>query len=287
VRYQAIADHRGQAPTRWLCSALEVSPRGFYDWRRRPESARRRRDRQLLVSIRAFYERSRRTYGSPRVRLDLRESGEACSRKRVARIVQGSGLVAVQRRRFRLTTQSGHDFPIQTNLLERDFTTSAPNRVWLGDITYIATEEGWLYLAALLDLYSRKIVGWNTADRIDASLTLRALESALQRRCPSPGLIHHTDRGSQYAAYEYQKRLERAQARPSMSRKGDCYDNAPMESFFSTLKRERAHRRRYWTRDEATDDVADYIDGFYNLTRRHSELGGVSPVQYETMAKLT
>ncbi len=287
MRYQAIVDHQGRAPTRWLCSALEVSSRGFYDWRRRPESAHRRRDRQLLVAIRASYERSRRVYGSPRVKLDLRDSGETCSRKRIARIMQGNGLVAVQPRRFRITTQSSHDFPVQANLLERNFTAAAPNQVWLGDITYITTEEGWLYLAALLDLYSRKIIGWNTADRIDRMLTLTALETALRVRRPSPGLIHHTDRGSQYAAYEYQKRLEQAQARSSMSRKGDCYDNAPMESFFSTLKRERVHRRRYWTRSEATDDLGDYIDGFYNLTRRHSELGGVSPVQYETMAKLT
>jgi putative transposase len=287
VRYQAIVDHEDQAPTRWLCSALEVSARGFYDWRRRPESTRRRRDRQLLVAIRASYERSRRVYGSPRVLLDLQESGEACSRKRIARIMQGHGLVAVQRRRFKVTTTSGHAFPVQANLLERNFTAAAPNQVWLGDITYITTEEGWLYLAALLDLYSRKIVGWGTGDRIDRTLALQALEKALRTRQPSPGLIHHTDQGSQYAAYEYQKRLEQAQARSSMSRKGDCYDNAPMESFFSTLKRERVHRRRYWTRDEATEDLGDYIDGFYNLTRRHSELGGVSPVQFETMLKLT
>lgn len=287
MRYRAIADHQGQAPTRWLCSAMRVSPGGYYSWRRRPESPRCRRDRQLLVAIRASYERSRRVYGSPRVLLDLRDTGETTSRKRIARIMQGNGLVAVQRRRFRATTMSGHSYPVQTNLLERNFTAAAPNRVWLGDITYIATEEGWLYLAALLDLYSRKIVGWQTGERIDGVLTLRALESALDRRQPSPGLIHHTDQGSQYAAYEYQKRLEQAQVRASMSRKGDCYDNAPMESFFSTLKRERVHRRRYWTRAEATDDLGDYIDGFYNLTRRHSELGGVSPVQFETMAKLT
>jgi len=287
VRYQAIADHQGQAPARWLCSALQVSARGYYAWRRRPESARRRRDRQLLVAIRASYERSRRVYGSPRVLLDLLDSGEACSRKRIARIMQGNGLVAVQRRRFKATTMSGHDYPVQANLLERNFAAAAPNQVWLGDITYIATEEGWLYLAALLDLYSRKIVGWSTAERIDRMLTLTALEIALRHRRPSPGLIHHTDQGSQYAAYEYQKRLEEVQARPSMSRKGDCYDNAPMESFFSTLKRERVHRRRYWSREEAREDLGDYIDGFYNLTRRHSELGGVSPVQYETMAKLT
>src|SRR5262249_8783206 len=205
-------------PTRWLCSALAVSPGGFYAWRRRPESTHRRRDRQLLVAIRASYERSRRVYGSPRVLLDLKDSGEVTSRRRIARIMQGNGLVAVQRRRFKATTLSGHDFPVQANLLERNFTAAAPNQIWLGDITYIATEEGWLYLAALLDLYSRKIVGWSTGERIDRTLTLRTLDSALSARRPSPGLIHHTDQGSQYAAYEYQRRLEQAQVRPSMSR---------------------------------------------------------------------
>jgi len=269
-----------------MCSALKVSPRGFYSWRHRPESPRRRVDRRLLVEIRTSYERSHRTYGSPRVLRDLQEAGYRCARKRIARIMRENSLVAVQRRRWKVTTQSAHTFPVQINLLARDFKASAPNRVWLADITFIATEEGWLYLAALMDLYSRKIVGWSTADRLDRSLTLAALDRALRMRSPRPGLIHHSDQGSQYASYDYQRRLEAVKAQSSMSRRGDCYDNAPMESFFSTLKRERVHRRRYWSRDEATEDIADYIEGFYNLRRRHSELGGISPVQLEAGMKL-
>jgi transposase InsO family protein len=180
-----------------------------------------------------------------------------------------------------VTTDSNHDFPVKDNLLDRDFTTDDPNRVWLADITYVPTQEGWLYLAAVTDLFSRKIVGWKTSDRIDRFLTLTALESALTIRQPLQGLIHHSDRGGQYAADDYQRRLVKAGARSSMSRKGDCWDNAPMESFFSTLKKERIHRRKYWRRDEATDDIRNYIDGFYNSRRRHSELGDISPIQFE------
>ena len=233
----------------------------------------------MLVDIRACFERSERTYGSPRILKDLRELEQRTSKRRVARIMRDNGLAAVQRRRFKVTTQSGHNLPVHDNLLNRNFTAERPNEVWLGDITYIRTEEGWLYLAALLDLWSRRIVGWNTAERIDRWLPLTALEQALRERRPAPGLLHHTDRGSQYAAYEYQRRLQKAQAVPSMSRKGDCWDNAPMESFFSTLKRERVHRRRYWTRREATQDLGDYIDRFYNRVRRHSQLGHLSRVK--------
>jgi transposase InsO family protein len=281
MKYRQIEDHRGQYPTRWMCSALTVSPRGFYGWRRRPDSARRREDRRLLGEIRASYERSDRVYGSPRVKKDLKELGYWCSTKRIARIMRHNGLIAVQRRRFKQTTQSAHNYPVTPNVLLRDFTADAANRVWLADITYIQTEEGWLYLAAVMDLYSRRIVGWNTADRIDRQLALTALEDALRTRQPEPGLIHHSDQGSQYASYEYQQRLTQAQAICSMSRKGDCYDNAPMESFFSSLKRERVHRRKYWSRSEATNDIEDYIESFYNRRRRHSHIGDVSPVQFE------
>jgi transposase InsO family protein len=192
-----------------------------------------------------------------------------------------NSIIALQPRRWKMTTDSKHDFPVKDNLLDRNFTADDPNRVWLADITYIATQEGWLYLAALLDLFSRKIVGWNTSDRIDRFLTLTALENALTIRRPLQGLIHHSDRGGQYAADDYQRRLVKAGAVSSMSRRGDCWDNAPMESFFSTLKKERIHRRKYWSRDEATDDIRHYIDGFYNPRRRHSELGDISPIQFE------
>jgi len=280
VKYPRIEESRHDYPTRWMCSALAVSDRGFRSWRSRGASKRRQEDRRLLIEIRSSFEKSERTYGSPRVLKDLRELGQRTSEKRIARIMQENGIVAVQRRRFKITTQSGHDFPIHPNLLDRDFNVDQPNLVWLGDITYIRTEEGWLYLAALMDLCSRRIVGWNTADRIDRWLTLTALQQALRERRPAPGLIHHSDQGGQYAAYEYQRCLEGAQAISSMSRKGDCWDNAPMESFFSTLKRERVHRRRYWTRQEAAEDLGNYFDR-YNRIRRHSQLGDVSPVRFE------
>ena len=280
MKYPRIDEHRGSYPTRWMCSALAVSDRGFRSWRSRGASKTRQEDRRLLIDIRSSFEKSERTYGSPRVLKDLRELGQRTSKKRIARIMQENGTVAVQRRRFKITTQSGHDFPIHPNLLDRDFTVEQPNLVWLGDITYIRTEEGWLYLATLMDLCSRRIVGWNTADRIDRWLTLTALQQALRERRPRPGLLHHSDQGGQYAAYEYQRCLINAQAISSMSRKGDCWDNAPMESFFSTLKRERVHRRRYWTRQEATGDLGNYFDR-YNHTRRHSRLGDLSPARFE------
>ena len=260
---------------------MRVSERGFRAWRTRTDSSRKKEDRRLLIDIQASFENSARTYGSPRVLKDLRELGQKTSEKRVARIMRENGLIAVQRRRFKLTTQSGHNLPVHANLLDRDFVADHPNQVWLGDITYIRTEEGWLYLAALMDLCSRRVVGWNTADRIDRWLTLTALSEAIRERQPKPGLIHHSDQGGQYAAYEYQRCLQAAQITPSMSRKGDCWDNAPMESFFSTLKRERVHRRRYWSRAEATSDLGDYIDGFYNPVRRHSQLDGMSPERFE------
>ncbi len=280
MKYPRIDEHRESYPTRWMCSAMAVSDRGFRSWRARAASRRRQEDRRLLIEIRTSFERSERTYGSPRILKDLRELGQRTSEKRIARIMRENSIAAVQRRRFKVTTQSAHDLPIQPNLLDRDFTVEQPNRVWLGDITYIRTEEGWLYLAALMDLCSRRIVGWNTADRIDRWLTLTALEQALRERRPAPGLLHHSDQGGQYAAYEYQRCLESAQAISSMSRKGDCWDNAPMESFFSTLKRERVHRRRYWTRQEATEDLGSYLDR-YNRIRRHSQLGDLSPARFE------
>jgi len=281
VRYQQIQDHGDAEPVRWLCSAMCVSPRGYYNWQRREQSSRRCEDRVLTGEIRASYHRSQHTYGSPRITKDLRELGYLISEKRVARLMRENGLQAVQRRRFRVTTQSRHSFPVTPNVLDRQFEVNSPNRAWVADITYISTEEGWLYLAVIMDLYSRRIVGWNTADRIDRWLSLTALEDALRRRRPKPGLVHHSDQGSQYASYEYQQRLQQAQAISSMSRRGDCFDNAAMESFFSSLKRERVHRRKYWTREEAKLDLEDYIERFYNPRRRHSHVGDVSPVEYE------
>jgi transposase InsO family protein len=280
MKYPRIEEHRGQYPIRWMCSALAVSNRGFRSWRSRPEPSRRQEDRRLLINIRTSFESSDRTYGSPRVLKDLRELGQRTSEKRIARIMQENGIIAIQKRRFKVTTQSGHNLPVHPNLLNREFSIAQPNRVWLGDTTYIRTEQGWLYLAALMDLCSRKIVGWNTADRNDRWLTLTALQQAIRDRQPTPGLIHHSDQGGPYAAYEYQACLKKARVTPSMSRKGDCWDNAPMESFFSTLKRERVHRKRYWSRQEATEDLSIYLER-YNRVRRHSQLGGLSPARFE------
>ena len=192
-----------------------------------------------------------------------------------------SGLRAIPRRKFRYTTDSDHAYPVARNLLERNFNVHKPDRSWAADTTYIHTEEGWLYLAVLMDLCSRRIVGWNAAGRNDRHLVLTALERALTVRRPQPGLLHHSDRGSQYAAYEYQAKLAEMKAVCSMSRKGDCYDNAAVESFFSSLKRERVHRRKYWSRAEAIEDLEDYIEAFYNRQRRHSHLGNISPAEFE------
>ncbi len=280
MKYPRIDEHRNQYPIRWMCSALAVSNRGFRTWRSRPEPTRRQEDRRLLIEIRSSFDQSDRTYGSPRILKDLREIGQRTSEKRIARIMRENGISAVVKRRFKVTTESGHNLPIHENLLAREFKVEQPNRVWLGDTTYIRTEEGWLFLAALMDLCSRRIVGWNTADRNDRWLTLSALQAALRDRQPAPGLIHHTDQGGPYAAYEYQECLRKARVTSSMSRKGDCWDNAPMESFFSTLKRERVRRRRYWNRQEATEDLGIYLDR-YNRVRRHSQLGGLSPTRFE------
>lgn len=285
MRYSAIESHRDGTPLRWRCAALAVSTRGYYGWCK-SKVARSGKDRRLLAEIQASYEASQRTYGSPRVTKDLRALGLRTSRKRIERIMRENHLRAIVRRRSRRTTDSGHEYPVTPNVLDRRFEVGAANRAWVADITYVWTEEGWLYLAVLLDLYSRRVVGWNAAEKIDRQLALTALERALRMRMPEPGLLHHSDRGSQYASYEYRKRLEEAQAVTSMSRKGNCYDNAVAESFFSSLKRERVERRKYWTRENAIEDIRDYI-GFYNGRRRHSYLDGLCPVDFENRATLT
>ncbi len=281
MKYGLVKSSCELGPASWLCSALSVSRSGYYEWRSRKPSERAKTDRRLLLEIRASYEESKRVYGSPRIVKDLRALGYTVSEKRVARLMRGAGITAVQKRRRRPAQSSEHDYPVTPNLLERRFQVAEPNRAWAADITYIATEEGWLYLAALMDLYSRRIVGWNTASRIDRWLPLTALEKALRLRKPLSGLVHHSDQGSQYACYEYQQRLAKAQAVSSMSRRGDCYDNAAMESFFSSLKKERINRRKYWNRQDATTDIDDYIEKFYNPIRRHSHTGGLSPIAFE------
>jgi putative transposase len=284
MKFQFIRDHREDFPVRLMCGVLEVSPSGFYDWLRRPESPRAAEDRALVAKIQAVHGDSRRTYGSPRVHASLKAEGYRIGRKRVARLMRENDIRARTRRKFRVTTDSRHDHPVAPNRLDRQFTVEAPNTVWLADISYIPTREGWLYLAVVLDLYSRQVVGWAMDEEMPQELTLAALDMALKRRRPLPGLMHHSDRGSQYAAAAYQARLAEHGIVGSMSRKGNCWDNAPMESFFHTLKTERVHHRDYQTRDEARRDIFEYIEVFYNRQRRHSTLGYLSPVQFEATA---
>lgn len=268
-------------PVAFMCRVLGVSVSGFYAWRRRPEPERAKVDARLAVEVAASHKRSRGRYGSPRVHADLRARGVRVGRKRVERLMREQGLQARRRRRFRKTTDSAHAQPIAPNVLERDFETSAPNQVWVTDVTYVWTHEGWLYLAAIIDLYARRVVGWATSESNDTKLALAALAMASSRRKPPRGLVHHSDRGSPYASDEYRRALAQLGIVASMSRKGDCWDNAVAESFFATLKVELVDDADYATRAAAASSIGDYIESFYNRERRHSHLGYVSPVEYE------
>lgn len=267
-----------------MCEVLEVSRSGFYAWRSRPESQRSKRHRKLIGEIRKIYaDRDMESYGSPRVHKELLARGNSCSENTVAELMRCNGLAARTRRKYKVTTDSTHSLPIAENVLNRDFEQDAPNRVWLADITFIWTLEGWLYLAAVLDAHSRKIVGWSMSHRMHAGLVMDALRMALGRRCPDQAaqLLHHSDRGSQYASRAFRDLLREHNITCSMSRKGNCWDNAVVESFFHSLKTERIRHRHYRTRAEANTDVHDYIERFYNRVRRHSTLGNISPVMYE------
>ncbi|MBK9692178.1 MAG: IS3 family transposase [Gemmatimonadetes bacterium] len=285
-RFAMIAQHRDAYPLRLMCRVLAVTPSGFYAWQRRDPSARYQDDTLLGVQIAAFHRRSRRRYGSPRIWKDLREeAGRRVSRKRVARVMREAGLVGTPRRRFRVTTQADPRQAPAPNQLARQFTVSQPNRVWAADVTYLATAAGWCYLAVVLDLCSRQVVGWALSARLDRQLALTALGRALARRRPPWGLLHHSDRGKEYTSRDYQAQLAQAGIACSMSRRGDCWDNAVVESFFATLKRELVADACWPTLAEATTDLAQYLDGWYNVHRRHSTLGYLSPAAYE--ARLT
>ena len=288
MKYGFITAQRPAFPIRRMCAVLGVSPSGYYAWRRRPPSPRARADAVLELHIRAIYAESRQTYGSPRVHAELLGRGFRCGHNRVARLMRLAHLRARSKRRARVprTTQVDAALPVAPNRLARDFMASAPNQKWVGDITYVSTQEGWLYLAAVMDLFSRRVIGWHLDDTLDTSLALGALHLALGRRRPPTGLIHHSDRGCQYASAAYQTVLAEHDLRASMSRAGDCYDNAPMESFFSTLKSELIHHCLYRTRNEARHSIVAYIEGFYNVKRRHSALGYCSPVEFERAASL-
>jgi putative transposase len=281
VRFRFIARHGEEFPIRSLCGVLGVSPSGYYAWRSRPESRRVREDRRLRAEIRAIHRESRGRYGSPRIHAELQDRGLRCSRKRVARLLREEHLQVRPRRRYRATTQSAHGHAVAPNLLNRQFHVEGLNRVWAGDLTYLETQEGWLYLAVLLDLGSRRVIGWAAGQRINAELTLEALRMALEQRQPPRGLLHHSDRGSQYAAGPYQSVLRRHGVKVSMSRAGDCFDNAVVESFFRSLKAELCSEGIYLTRQQAYRAVFDYIERFYNRRRRHSTLGYQSPIKFE------
>ena len=287
MRYSFIRQYRQRFRIVVMCRVLHVSPSGYYTWLGRPESARQQANRELATHIKAVHARSRKRYGRRRIHAELRAQGVTCSRNRVARLMRQEGVSALTRRRFRATTDSRHTFPVAPNRLARHFQATAPNRVWLSDITYLRSEEGWLYLATVLDLYSRRIVGWAMEPTLDRSLTLGALQMAISQRQPEPGLIHHSDRGSQYACFDYQAALERAGMLCSMSRKGDVWDNAPKESFFGRLKCELTH---HWTRPpraQARRELFEFLEVFYNRQRLHSSLGYQSPAAFEESAAKT
>ena len=282
MRYRFIKEHEKQFRLWVMCSVLEVSRSGYYAWRDRPESERARKNEELLAKIKAAHKKSKKTYGSPRIHSQLLKDGVRCSRGRIARLMRANGIRAKQKRKFVVTTDSKHDLPVIENVLNRQFDVDTPNTVWMADITYIPTDEGWLYLSAVMDLCSKGIAGWSMDDRMKTELVAKALTMAYDRRNPGVGLLHHSDRGSQYASEDYQNLLKGYGMRPSMSRKGNCWDNAPMESFFHTLKTELIHHRKYCTREEARRDIFEYIEVFYNRQRLHSSLGYKSPAEFES-----
>ena len=281
MRFAFIRAEKALLPTAKLCRALGVSRSGYYAWTRRPPSSRSLVDAKLVPVIRACHARSRATYGSPRIHQDLRALDHRVSRKRVARLMRREGLCARPPRRYRVTTESGHKLPVAPNVVARNFNATGPNRVWVTDMTYVWTWEGWLFLAVIVDVFSRRVVGWSAADHLRTELPLEALGMALGLRRPEHGLVHHSDRGCQYASELYRAELAARGIVCSMSRVGDCWDNAVAESFFATLKAELIHRRPWPTKHEARLAIHDYIGGFYNPHRRHSSLGYLSPMDYE------
>lgn len=268
-----------------MCEVLEVSPSGYYAWRDRKPSAQARHRERIARAVAKSHQESYGIYGYRKVYEDVVERGLECCRETVRRVMRKQGLWARQRRAFVITTDSGHDRPVAPNVLAREFSAKEPNEKWVGDITYIRTEEGWLYLAAVLDLFSRRIVGWAMSDRIDAELTCRALNAALRQRLPGGALLHHSDRGSQYASEAFAEVMDLHGIECSMSRKGNVWDNSCMERFFCSLKTEWTNHTRYRTREEARQSIFEYIELFYNRKRRHEALGYASPEDFEEAFK--
>ena len=284
MRYACIQRHRGEFEVRLMCRVLKVSRSGFYASRKSVPSARARTDERLRVKVRAIHKMSRGRYGSPRIHAELQERGERVSRKRVARLMGEEGLRGKKRRRYKVTTNSNHTYPVAPNVLDRKFGVDeidAPDQVWAADITYVPTREGWLYLAIVLDLASRLVVGWSMGETLESSLAVDALNMAIQRRRPAAGLLHHSDRGVQYASNEYRALLEGKAAVASMSRKGNCWDNAVAESFFATVEIELIQDDDWHTRNEARAAIFDFIEVWYNRQRRHSSLEYQTPAEFD------
>lgn len=284
MRCRAIQAHTGRFPVTLMCRTLAVSSSGYYAWAARPESRRAVENRRLVAEIRVIHAESRATYGSPRIHAALHARGQRVGAKRVARLMRDGAIRAKMVKKWRATTDSAHQHPVAPNTLNRQFAVAAPNRVWAGDITYVWTAEGWLYLAVVLDLYSRRVIAWGMGSRLTQELATDALTMALGHRQPAAGLLHHTDRGSQYAATAYRELLAGHGLTASMSRRANCWDNAVVESFFHTLKTELVYHQRYTTREDAKQDIFEWIEVFYNRVRRHSTLGYRSPAEFEAAA---
>lgn len=286
MKFEFVAAKEVAFPIATMCRVLEVSPSGYYAWKGRPAPKRVSEDARLAADVSVAHKGSRGIYGSPRVHRELRAKGLRVGKKRVERLMRETGLRGRCKRRFVRTTDSKHDNPIAPNVLERRFETQTPNKAWVGDVTCVATAQGWLFLAVLLDLFSRRVVGWATSATNDTTLALAALEHAVHSRRPRAGLIHHTDRGSPYASDDYRAALARRGVVASMSRTGDCYDNAVAESFFASLKAEWVDHQDYATHDIGHASLGEYIDRFYNPTRRHSHLDYVSPIEFELRSQI-
>ena len=284
MRFQFIEAHREEFEVQVMCEVLDVSRSGYYTWRTRPASQREMADAVYMEQIKQFFEDSHQTYGYERIWHDLQVSGILCGKHRVRRLMRQQGLVAKQTKRYKRTTKANPDHQLAPNLLDGDFAAESPNTKWCADITYIPTQEGWLYLAVILDLFSRRIVGWAMDKRMKQQLVSAALLMALRQRQPQGPLIHHNDRGSQYTSKAFQNLLAVHNIMPSMSGRGNCYDNAPVESFFGTLKTELVNHAVYRTRQDAMTDIFFFIEGFYNRTRRHSSLAFLSPADFEAAA---
>lgn len=284
MRFQFIASYRGSLPRSRLCRMMGVTDRGLRAWKQRLPSPRQRRDMVILAHIRDQHRVSLGSYGRPRMTEELNEMGLRVGQRRVGRLMRQNGIRVVRSRKFKRTTDSDHAFNIAPNLMQQDFSASGPNQKWAGDITYVWTREGWVYLAVIIDLFSRRVIGWAISNRIKQDLAIRALNMGIALRRPPPGCIHHSDRGSQYCGHDYQKILRSHGFKVSMSGKGNCYDNSAVESFFKSLKAELVWRRDWHTRRDVEIALFEYINGFYNPRRRHSALGWKSPVAFEQRA---